>query len=140
MIEHLPPTNNNTPRDKFIRAVCIVLGSICVGLAAAGLVLPLLPTTPFLLLAAALYFRGSKRMYDWLLNNRYFGSYIRAYRAGQGLPRRAKISAVVLLWLTIGVTILFAIDSTWVRALLLVIASGVTIYLLRLPTFSEKAE
>ncbi len=120
-------------RAKLVRIVCNVGGGVCVGLAALGLILPLLPTTPFLLLAAALFFRGSKRLYDWLVGNRHFGPLIRDYQAGRGIPRRAKVSAILLLWLTIGATVMWAVGAVWIRLLLIAIAIGVTLYLARLP-------
>jgi hypothetical protein len=100
--------------------------------------LPLLPTTPFLLLAAALYFRGSRRMYYWLLNNRRFGHIIRDYRAGRGMPRKAKLYTIGLLWATIGATAVFAVSVLWARLLLAAVAVGVTLYLVRLPTASTR--
>lgn len=124
---------SDTLGARVVRAACIAGGVLCVGLAVVGMVLPLVPTTPFLLLAAALFFRGSRRMYHWLLSNRYFGHIIRDFRAGQGIPRRAKHAALLLLWLTIGVSLVFTAGAVWVQLLLLAIALGVTIYLARLP-------
>ena len=74
--------------NRFIRAVLIVAGTLCVGLGALGIFLPLLPTTPFLLLAAACYARSSQRFYDWLLNNKYLGQYITGYVQRRGYPLR----------------------------------------------------
>ncbi len=119
---------------RVTRAACVAGGGLCVGLAVLGMVLPLLPTTPFLLLAAALFLRGSKRLYHRLLDNRFFGHYIRDFRAGRGLPRRAKFSALLLLWSTIGATlVLYAGAGWWLRLLLVGVAVGVTVYLARLP-------
>lgn len=112
----------------------ILLGHICVGLGAIGIVLPLVPTTPFLLLAAACYARGSERFYNWLLNNKYFGQYIRDYREGKGIPLKAKITAIILIWVTIGISAIFFIPLLPVQILLFVIAGVITAYLLRLPT------
>jgi len=66
--------------QKIIRALWLAVGLVCVGLGAIGIVLPILPTTPFLLAAAACFCKSSTRMYDWLLSNRWFGEYIRNYR------------------------------------------------------------
>jgi uncharacterized membrane protein YbaN (DUF454 family) len=79
----------------------IVVGTISLGLGAVGLFLPVLPTTPFLLLAAACYYKGSERMHRWLLNNKLFGSYIRNYREGRGIALKAKVITLCLLWITI---------------------------------------
>ena len=96
-----------------------------------GIVLPLLPTTPFLLLGAACYARSSEKLYDWLLGNRWFGRYIRNYREGKGIPLRRAAAAIALLWLTIGYAAFVAVSQWWIRLLLLAIAGGVTVHLVR---------
>jgi uncharacterized membrane protein YbaN (DUF454 family) len=110
-------------------------GTLAVCLGIVGMILPILPTTPFLLLAAFFYARSSKRIYNKLLNNRWFGEYIRNYREGRGIPLRQKVLTLLLLWLTIGNTIWFLTPQLWVKILLLLIASGVTIHLVRMKTF-----
>ena len=116
------------------RSVLIAGGTLCVVLGVAGIFLPILPTTPFLLLAAVCYARSSSRLYHWLLNNRLFGEYIRNYREGRGLPLRLKILTILTLWLTIGSTALFAVSSLWTRVLLFLIAAGVTLHLIMIKT------
>lgn len=111
-----------------------ILGSLCVGLALIGTVIPVLPTTPFLLLAAFFYARSSQRFYSWLTTNRWFGEYIRNYREGRGLPLRHKVITIALVWLSIGSAALLAVSSWWMRAVLLVIALGVTIHLVKIKT------
>ena len=101
---------------------------------AIGIVLPLLPTTPFLLLAAACYIRSSPRFHQWLMNNRVLGCYIRDYCSGRGIPLRAKVFTLSLLWLTIGYSAIFVVEMTWVRVLLAAIAVGVTVHLLAIRT------
>ena len=110
-------------------------GTLCVALGVVGIVLPILPTTPFLLLAAACYARSSQRFYHWLMANRWCGAYIRNYREGRGIPLQQKILTLVLLWATISATAVFSASLWWVRLLLLAIATGVTLHLLRIPTF-----
>lgn len=112
----------------------IAAGSIFVVIGAIGVVLPVLPTTPFLLLAAACYIRSSQKFYDWLIGNRILGAYIKDYLSGEGLPVRAKVTTLSLLWLTIGATAIFAIDSTPIRILLLVVAIGVSTHILLIRT------
>ncbi len=112
----------------------ITLGTFFVGIAIVGIIIPILPTTPFLLLSAALYARSSKRFYDWLLNNRLFGKYIKNYREGKGIPVYLKIMVITLLWITIGVSIVFAVELWVVRILLVVIALGVSIHILKIRT------
>ncbi len=130
--------NNGTQRPTSPKRILfIVAGTICLGLGALGIILPLLPTTPFLLLTAACYMRGSDRMYQWLLNNKWFGKYIRNYREGKGIPLRGKISALVLLWTTISFTAIFIINIDVIRVTLFLIATIVSIYLIRLPTLEK---
>lgn len=118
----------------WVKRLLIVAGSIFLGLGIVGIVLPLLPTTPFLLLAAACYARGSERFHSWLLNNRWFGSYIRNYREGKGLTKKLKVTAISLLWITIGCSAALAVDALAIRTILVLIAVGVTIHLLFIPT------
>lgn len=119
------------------RGLFIVAGTICLALGALGIILPLLPTTPFLLLSAACYLRGSDRMYHWLLNNKWFGTYIRNYREGKGIPLRGKISALIFLWATISYTAIFMISVDTIRLVLFAIATIVSAYLIRLPTLEK---
>ncbi len=121
-------------QSRMVRGVFIALGFICVGLGTAGVVLPLLPTTPFILLAAFFFARSSPRFDAWLLRHRWFGSLVRDWRAGRGLSVRAKVISLVAIAITFTITIVFAIHTTWLRVLLVVIAFSVSTFLLRLPT------
>ncbi len=118
----------------------IVAGTLSVTLGVLGIFLPVLPTTPFLLLAAACYARSSERFYHWLTTSRWFGDYIKNYREGKGIPLRQKVLTILLLWLTIGYVVGFVIPLWWVSAVLLVVASSVTFYLVRLKTLSPEGE
>ena len=129
-------------RSAVMRALLLAAGMICVVLAVAGIVLPLLPTTPFLLLAAACFARSSPRLDDWLHHNRLFGPYLRAYRDGQGIPLRVKVSIVSLLWISITLSAIFAIPSRlWaLRLALVAIALLVSIHVLRIKTRERVGE
>jgi hypothetical protein len=116
------------------RNLLIAAGTIFTVLGVLGMFLPVLPTTPFLLLAAACYARSSDRFYYWLLTNRWFGEYIRNYLTGRGIPLRQKAFTILMLWLTIGSTILFINMQWWVKAILFVIAAGVTIHIAMIKT------
>jgi uncharacterized membrane protein YbaN (DUF454 family) len=119
---------------SWLRFVLIVIGTLCVGLGLLGMFLPVLPTTPFLLLAAACYCRSSQRFYCWLINNRWLGKYIRNYREKKGMSLNLKIYIISLLWITILLSVIFAVDLLAVRILLILIAVGVTIHLLKIKT------
>ena len=125
-------------KNRVVRALLIVAGTISLVFAAIGLVLPLLPTTPLLLLALACYCRSSERLYMWLINNRWFGEYIRNYREGRGVPLKTKVLAVTILWASISVSVLFLVSILIVQVLLLGIAIAVSIHILRLPTYKKK--
>lgn len=116
--------------NRFIRGALIVFGTFFLGLGVLGIVLPILPTTPFLLLSAACYSRGSDRFYKRLISNRWFGNYIRNYREGRGIPLRVKMFAIAVLWATISFTAFFVVTHPIVRFLLIIIAVGVTTHLL----------
>ena len=117
-----------------MKTLCIVIGSISLALGILGIFLPLLPTTPFLLLTAALYFRGSPRLYNWLLSHRHFGPYIRNFRENKAIPLRAKIISLTLMWGTMSYCIFFLIPLLWVKILLALIAAGVTYHILSFKT------
>lgn len=119
---------------RIARIALTVIGTLSVALGVLGMFLPLLPTTPFLLLAAVCYSHGSQRFYQWLLNNRWCGEYIRNYREGRGIALRQKLVSITLLWLAIGYSVLFVAQALWLQLLLGLIATGVTLHLLRLKT------
>jgi len=122
------------------KALLITLGTLSVALGAVGMFVPVLPTTPFLLLAAACYARSSKRFYRRLLSNRWCGPYIRNYREGRGVPAWQKVFTILLLWLTIGMTVWLAVSQWWLRLVLVVIAIGVTVHVARIRTYKPGAE
>lgn len=123
--------------QKLVRALWFIAGTMCLLLGAIGIVLPVLPTTPFLLAAAACYYKSSPRMHKWLLNNRWFGEYIKNYKEGRGLTLKAKITALTLLWITIGFSAFFMIDILAVQLILLAVAIAVSTHIIRLPTFKK---
>jgi len=124
--------------NRFFRYLLIISGTIFLGFGIIGIFLPILPTTPFLLLAAACYARSSKRFYNWLMNNRWFGNYIKNYRDGRGVPLKFKIFTIFLLWITILVSVFLVINSYWVKIILILIAIGVTIHILTIKTYKQK--
>jgi uncharacterized membrane protein YbaN (DUF454 family) len=123
--------------SRFMKAVLVVVGTLSVGLGVLGIFLPLLPTTVFLLLAAACYARSSDRFYRWLVHHRWLGTYIRNHYEGRGMRRRDKIVTLVALWIGIGVTAIWSVEALWIRMLLLAIASGVTWHVAALKVFDE---
>ena len=130
--------SGETAKSGIIRRVLIAAGTLFLILGIVGVFLPVLPTTPFLLLAAACYARGSSRFYSWLMNNRLFGTYIRNYREGRGLPPRVKAILIALLWVTIGYSAAFAVHVLWARVVLILIAVAVTTHILFIRTLRHQ--
>jgi len=120
------------------KILLMVGGTLCIALGILGMFVPVLPTTPFLLLAAYCYARSSERFYHWLITNRWCGEYIRNYREGRGIPLKQKWITIVLLWLTIGMSAWLMISLWWVKLVLLAIAVGVTIHLVKAKTFKPE--
>jgi len=117
-----------------IRALLLVTGTLFVGIGVLGIFLPLLPTTVFLLIAAACYGRSSDRAYHWLMTNQLFGRYLRNYQEERGATMRTKVVAIASLWVGIGLAVYWIDASWWLAAVLAAIAIGVTIHLVRLRT------
>lgn len=111
-----------------------IIGLISLGLGILGAALPLLPTTPFLLLSLWCFSRSSDRLKEWLLTNKMFGEYLSNYTSGEGVPFKIKVYALTLLWVTIGYTSVFAISKLWVSIMLVVMAVCVTIHLVKIKT------
>jgi uncharacterized membrane protein YbaN (DUF454 family) len=122
-------------QKKFVRAFFFIIGSVSLALGGIGIILPVLPTTPFLLLALACYFRSSQRMTQWMLTNKYFGKYIKNYREGKGIPLNTKLFALITLWATIVYSAFFIIPLWIVQIVLFIVAIAVTLHLIRLPTY-----
>lgn len=121
-----------------VKIVLAILGSISFGLAVAGIFLPLLPTTPLLLLAAALWLRSSARLHDWLINHRIFGEYIRNFKVHRAIPLRVKIYATTLVWLTIGYCIFAVVNEYWwAQVLMALLATAITWHILSYKTLKK---
>ena len=118
--------------DMFKKRLLIVAGTVSTAIGIIGIVLPVLPTTPFLLLAAACYLRSSERFYRWLITNRLFGTYIRNYIEGRGMPLMTKIITLLVLWVAIGISAAIGTQSFILRIVLAVVAVGVTLHIILL--------
>ena len=121
-------------RSRTGRALFFALGMFFVILAAAGVVLPVLPTTPFLLLAAAFFARSSPRFYGYLINSRLFGPLIREWRETRTVPLKAKITAVSMIALAGGSSVIFFVRPLWMQLVVASVLIGISIWLFSLPT------
>ena len=121
------------PINPALRWTLLFSGLLATALGVLGVFLPVLPTVPFLLLALACFARSSERFYNWLLDHAYFGPIIRPYINGQGMTRASKVKAIALVWASISLSAFYLVETGWVQWLLLLIACGVTLYLLKFP-------
>ena len=138
------PSADKKEHSRIVKALLITVGTVSLVLGAIGVFLPIIPTTPFLLLAAACYYRSSKRMHHWLLNNKWFGEYIKNYQEGKGIPLKTKIAALILLWATIGTSTVFMLNRLLpeqlvlpMQVIMIALAVAVSVHILRLPTFKK---
>ena len=122
--------------NQFFRSGILAVGFFSTGLAILGIFLPLVPTVPLLLLAAACFARSSERFHHWLINHQKLGPMIHCYLNGQGIPLRAKITAIGLIWVSISISI-FVVKPFWLEFLLAIIGLSITLYLLSLATSKD---
>jgi len=104
-------------KNPLLRFLWVGLGCLFVGLGAIGAVVPGMPTTVFLVLAAACFIRSSQRLYDWLISNKTFGPYLKDYREGKGIPRRAKVLALSMIVIFVSFAVFYAIEATQIKVL-----------------------
>jgi uncharacterized membrane protein YbaN (DUF454 family) len=126
--------NQKKQLDCRLRVILIIAGTVSLSLGIVGIVLPVLPTTPFLLLAAFCYARSSQQFYNWLLGNRYLGIYIRNYLEKRGVRLKVKIFTIAWLWLTISASVVLISPNIIVQVILVIIAAGVTAHVLSFKT------
>ena len=110
------------------------LGIVSLALGVMGVFLPVLPTTPFLLLSATLFFRSSPRLYDWLLSHPRLGVYIKNFREYKAIPLRVKIVSVSLVWITLLYCAVFVAQAWWFRLFFVLLACGITAHILHYKT------
>ncbi len=114
------------------------LGAVSLGLGVVGIFVPLLPTTPFLLLTAALWMRSSPRLYAWLLAHRRLGPYIRSFRENRAIPLRAKVLTLSVMWASMLWCVCVPLEGVlWAQIALLTVAVGVTVHILSLATLGK---
>ncbi len=117
-----------------MRALWVSLGATFVLLGFIGIFLPVLPTTPFILLAAACFARGSQRFHQWLLSHPRFGPLVHDWQAHRSIPLRAKCLALGMMWLSMGTTAWLMRERPAASVALVACAAAVSVWMLRLPT------
>jgi uncharacterized protein len=116
------------------RVMLIIIGTAAVAMGIIGIFLPVLPTTPFLLLAAACYAASSRRFYSWLVTNPLFGEHIKNYREGRGMSLKVKIGTLSMMWAMMGLSIFFCVTWLPLKLLLLGIAAAVSVHVMMIKT------
>ena len=129
------PSRHNYRTMRFLLAI---IGSVSLALGIMGIFLPVLPTTPFLLLSAALYMRSSQRLYEWLMSHKHLGPYIKNFREHKALPLRVKIVSVTMVWATLLYCAFVVAKEWWMSAMFIAIATGVTIHILSYKTLKKR--
>jgi len=117
-----------------VRALFFVAGVVSLALAVAGVVLPVLPTTPLVLLAAACFARSYRPFHEWLIAHRLFGPMVREWHEHRSIPYRVKLTAISMMALGLGASIVFFIQAPWLKALLAVFGVGLGTWMYRLPS------
>jgi uncharacterized membrane protein YbaN (DUF454 family) len=117
-----------------LRYLFVALGSIFLGLGVIGVFVPVLPTTPFLLLSAAFYVRSSKRLYQWLLNNKLFGKFIMDFRENKSISLRNKVISILSMMIMITLSVFIIVDEFYTKIIILVIGIVGFIVILSFPT------
>ncbi len=111
-----------------------IVGTVSLALGIIGIFLPILPTTPFILLSAYCYYRGSKRFHDWLINHPQLGPIVEEYGDGDGMTKQSKRKALIMTWTAVTLTVIFLLDTLATRALVIGLALVGTYVILRLKT------
>ncbi|MEG0773967.1 YbaN family protein [Clostridium sp.] len=119
---------------NFKNVLLIGFGSVSLVAGVVGIFLPLLPTTPLLLLASTCYLRSSPKLSQKLLNNKYLGSYIKSYKENKGIPLKTKVLVLTLLWISLSYSIIFVISSLMIKFLLIIIGTLVTKHIITIKT------
>jgi uncharacterized protein len=119
------------------RNLLLVCGLFCVVLATIGIFVPLLPTTPFLILASVCFLKSSEKAYQWLITNRFYGRYIAGWIEKKGIPMRVKLFSLVLLWTGIGVSFFYGTENMWIRTVLVIVLFAVSLHILLIKKSGE---
>jgi len=126
--------NREHVKSAFLRWVLISCGWISIVCGVIGIFLPIMPTVPFLLLAAACFAKSSDRFHRWLMEHNHLGPLLHDYLKGAGIPLRAKMMAISMIWVSFPTSVILFANALWLKALLIAAAVAISSYLLFLPT------
>ncbi len=126
------------PKSKIVKFILYLSGFLFLGLGILGIFLPILPTTPFLLLAASVFMHTNRNIYVWMFNNRWFGKEFRSYVKNKSVSKTVKISSLLILIITMLYSIIFVVDELWIQILLIIILIAVSAHIFKLKTIDEE--
>ena len=123
----------------FPKIIYFSFGLFLTGLGLVGVIIPGLPTTIFMILAAACFFRSSTKMYNWVINHPLFGESVLRFRSGKGIPIKAKYTSIIMMWFFISTSIFFFLHShaLWLKTIIALSGFIGTVFILRQPTFKK---
>jgi uncharacterized protein len=124
--------------SSFKKSMLTIIGTISILVGIVGIIIPLIPTTPLLLLGAACWFRASKKLHHRLINNKWLGPYIRQYQDGLGIPFKTKVYVISIMWISISISAFFIIPIVWAKILLFLIAASITWYISSIKTLKTE--
>jgi len=134
MLQDNPGPASNHVKSDLLRWILFCCGWLSIAVGVVGIFLPLVPTVPFLLLAAACFARSSVRFHTWLIEHNYLGPLVRDYLSSGCIPVRTKRIAIGMVWITVPVSAFLFAPVLWLKIVLIALAAGITMYLLLLPT------
>ncbi len=124
--------------SKIIRFILYLSGFLFLGLGILGVFLPILPTTPFLLLAASVFMHTNKNIYVWMFNNPWFGKQFKNYVKNKSVSKTVKISSIIILIATMAYSIVFVVENLWIRIIMIIILIAVSAHIFKLKTIDEE--
>ncbi len=129
-----PSVGRKQPASRLVRSLLLAAGFISLALGVIGIFVPVLPTTPFVLLAAACFARSSRRFHAWLLANRTFGPMVDEWERHKSLPYRTKVTAIALMSISLAMSIVFFVRPAWLKITLAFLGLALAIWMYRIPS------
>lgn len=121
-----------------VKILFIILGTISLSIGIIGITVPGLPTTPFLLLTATFYCKSSKKLYNWFINHRILGKFVKEYREKKAISLKTKIYSIILMWLMITCSLYFFISNILIQLLIFIVGLLGTFFMGRIKTYKDE--
>jgi hypothetical protein len=131
------PEERSRLKESTMKLVYNIAGTISLLFAFIGIILPVLPTTPFVLISAACYYKGSEKLHNWLLKNPFFGPTIMDYEKHRGMKKTTKIKALLIMWSAVLASSFFILETLLMRAIIIIIAFIGTVVMISVKTIID---